>query len=403
MKQTDQIKTHETDTSQRLRPSIPRGLRDILPLEASERREIENRLRQVFSKWAYGEVITPAFEFYEILATEAGEAIKKEMFRFFDRDGRQLALRPEMTTPIARLAAQRLDLSAGPQRLYYLAGVFREEPAQRGQQREFFQAGIELAGAGGPAADAEVIAIMVESLLAAGLCDFQVGIGQAGFFREVLKSLGIASLDQKRLETAASERNMVGLKSILDELSLDQKTKETVAAILSLRGGAEVLELADDLVPSRAASAALSDLRATFTYLKTLGLEDRLILDMGIIRGFDYYTGIIFEAYCPQLGFPLGGGGRYDNLISEFGPSAPAAGFAIGVERLHIALNEQGGFSLQEPETYLVFSERPERALAAAATLRAEGKIAEAVLDRCDSAGAKKIGAKKNINHLVEV
>ena len=386
-----------------LRPAIPRGMRDILPVEAAERRFIEERLSDAFSGWGYGEVISPAFEFYKLLSTEAGEGIKREMFRFFDRDGRQLALRPEMTTPIARLAAQRLDRAAAPHRLYYMANVFREEPAQRGQQREFRQAGIELIGAGSEIADAEVVAIMIEALQGAGLDDFQVGIGQISFFKAIINTLDIDQSGRQSLINAASRRDLVGLGHLLNNTAIDSAAKNTIQEVLSLRGGIEVIDKAAALCPDAAVESGLNGLSRTFTSLQSLGMDERIIIDLGIIRGFDYYTGMIFEAYAPKLGFPLGGGGRYDNLLSDFGYPAAAAGFALEVERLHVALLEQSSARLLEPTAarYLVYSHRPGRALVAAAKLRADGKIAEVVLDPADAGEAGRVANLKGIDEII--
>lgn len=386
-----------------LRPTIPRGLRDILPDESYERRQLENQLRQTFAAWGYGEVITPIFEYYLILATEAGESLKKEMFRFFDSDRRQLALRPEMTIPISRLVAQRLDPESEPYRLYYVANVFREEPAHKGQAREFSQAGIELVGAGGPVADAEVIAVLVESLVKSGLKKFQIGLGHTGFFRAILKSLEINRQERRWLETAVSERDLVATRNFLDRLAITSKDKKALLKIISRRGGTEILDAAESLYPDPKFKDIIAGLRTTISCLNDLELENRLIIDLGIIRDFDYYTGMIFEVYCPELGFPLGGGGRYDNLLSEFGRRSPAAGFALDLDCLRVALIEQGQVNPRPREKYLVYSKRPEQALAKAAKLRAAGKIAESVLRPADAKLAQKIADARGITKLVGV
>jgi len=384
-------------------PTIPRGLRDILPDESYERRQLENKLRQTFTSWGYGEVITPTFEYYSTLATEAGESLRKEMFRFFDTDGQQLALRPEMTIPISRLFAQRLDPASLPYRLYYLANVFREEPAHRGQAREFSQAGIELVGAGGPVADAEVIAILIESLTNSGLKNFQIGLGHTGFFRAILESLDIDPQERRYIEAAVSKRDLVGIGKFIDNLTIAANDKQALLEILSLRGGIDILDKVEKLYPDPKFKDIIAELRLTISCLNELAPANRLLIDLGIIRDFDYYTGMIFEVYCQELGFPLGGGGRYDNLLSEFDRGSPAAGFALGLDRLHIALIEQGNAKTVPRERYLVYSKRPEQALAEAAKLRAAGKIAASVLRPADAKSAQKIAASKGITKLVGV
>ena len=325
------------------------------------------------------------------------------MLRLFDADGGQVALRPERTIAISRLVAQRLDPASEPYRLYYLAKVFREEPAHRGQAREFSQAGIELVGAGGPVADAEVVAILAESLTNSGLKNFQIGLGHTGFFRAILESLNMSMQERQYLETAVSERNLVEVKKFLERLTITDKDKRALIKILSLRGGPEVLDTAEKLYPGPGFKDIIAGLRTTINCLNDLELADRLIIDLGIIRDFDYYTGIIFEVYCPELGFPLGGGGRYDNLLSEFDRESAAAGFALGLDRLHIALIEQGNANPKSIERHLVYSKQPEAALTQAAKLRAAGKIAESVLRPADAKLAQKIAAGKGITNLVGV
>ena len=337
----DEPENNRIDSGGRRTPSIPEGLRDILPAEASRRRDLEGRLRGAFEGRGFGEVISPTFEFYDLLSVEAGPAIKRDMVRFMGSDGRLLALRPEMTTTIARVVAQRLEPEAGPHRLYYIANVFREEFSKQGQAREFWQAGIELVGgAGGPDTDAEVVVLFVEALDAAGLVDFQVGLGQIGFLAGALKALPVTEADRERLRSALDERSLVKYRAAVADLGLDDETAAKLLAIPTLRGGPDVFKAAAGLVIGDEAGAALDRLKEVWSGLDAAGLADRVVIDLGIWRTFDYYTGLVFEAYAPGLGVPLGGGGRYDNLLAEFGRPQPAAGFALGLERLQLALSQ---------------------------------------------------------------
>ncbi|MDP1809229.1 MAG: ATP phosphoribosyltransferase regulatory subunit [Actinomycetota bacterium] len=325
------------------RPSIPEGLRDILPAEAKARRDLEGRLRAAFEGRAFGEVISPTFEFYDLLSVEAGAAVKRDMVRFMGSDGRLLALRPEMTTTIARVVTQRLEPEAGPHRLYYIANVFREEFSKQGRAREFWQAGIELVGgAGGTDADTEVIALFVEALDAAGLAGFQVGLGQIGFLEGALRALPVTETDRERLRSALDGRSLVEYRAAVAALGLDDETVAKLLAIPTLRGGPDVFKAAAGLVIGDDARAALDRLQEIWSGLDAAGLADRVVIDLGIWRSFDYYTGLVFEAYAPGLGVPLGSGGRYDNLLAEFGRPQPAAGFALGLERIQLALSQPG-------------------------------------------------------------
>ena len=320
-------------------PTIPEGLRDILPAEAKVRRETEGRLRRAFEARGFGEVICPTFEFYDLLSVEAGSAIKRDMVRFMGSDGRLLALRPEMTTTIARVAAQRLDPAAGPHSLYYIANVFREDFSKQGRTREFWQAGVEvIGGAGGADEDIGIVSLFIEALAGAGLTDFQVGLGQTAFLDGAFKALSVSEADRVQLRSALAERSLVDYKSAVGGLELDDKTAAKLLAAPGLRGGAKVLEAAKELAIGDEALSALARLENIYAGLKSGGLVERAVIDLGLWRSFDYYTGLIFEAYAPGLGVPVGGGGRYDKLLSEFGRPAPAAGFAVGLERLQLAL-----------------------------------------------------------------
>lgn len=385
-----------------IKPAIPEGLRDIMPAEAGELRVLEKSLKNIFAGWSYGEVITPAFEFFRTLSTDAGDSIKNEMFRFFDGDGIQLALRPEMTIPIARLTSQRLKDVPGPHRLYYFSNVFRKEPSLMGQRREFFQAGTELIGAGGSVADAEVLAILIEALLDCGLDDFQVGIGQMALLRSIFGSLNINRSLQKKLEAAGSKGDLVSFKRLLFDSGADQGAKDLIEYVISLRGGPEVFDQLGTLTLSRESRSEIDELRSTIDILIEIGLGKRIIIDLGLIRDFDYYTGIIFEAYTPRLGLPLGGGGRYDNLLSDFGYPVPAAGFAVGIERLHLAVSDHFRPGSGK-KRLLIYSDDPKKAMVKAAVLRRENRICEIFLRPGDKASARDYAEAKNFDEIIEV
>ncbi len=386
-----------------MRPKIPRGLRDILPVEARERRDIERTLRELFYLWGYGEVISPTFEFYEQLATDAGESITGDMLRFFDRDTNLLALRPEMTIPIARLAAMRLKAIKGPHRLFYIANVFREELAQMGQSREFFQAGIELIDASGPQSDAEVLGLLISSLEKTGLKDFRIGVGQVAFLRSVFSSFNIPKALQKEMESTLAAKNIVGFKNLLARSEPGKTIKETLVNIVTLRGGLDALRNARELPLNEPSMATLEELIQTIDQLRSLGLEERILIDLGIVRDFDYYTGVIFEAYCPQLGSPLGGGGRYDNLLKDFDYPVSAAGFAFGIDRLHIALSVQNKDVIEDGKKILVYSNDHSKAMIKAESLRRDGQAAEVALMKMDSETLKKYATDRGFEEVIEV
>ncbi|TDB39591.1 MAG: ATP phosphoribosyltransferase regulatory subunit [Actinobacteria bacterium] len=325
-----------------MRPQTPRGFRDVLFQEAAEREAVSRAMGDVFAAWGYAPVETPVVEEYAVLAAGVGAAAERTAFRLFDLDGSLLALRPEMTVPIARVAASRLAEQPGPHRVRYVAPVFREHASLRGQARQFTQAGIEFVGAGGPVADAEVVSLAVEALEAAGLTAYTIGIGTVEVLRDLIAASGADGIWGGAVIAAAHQRNLVELERLASDPSVRPEVAAALMAAPRIRGGREALDQCRDLLVACGCTDTLRNLRETYRVLEGLGYADRVTVDFGIMRSFDYYTGFVLEAYAPGLGLPLGGGGRYDRLLATFGAPAPAAGFALGVERVMIALAEQG-------------------------------------------------------------
>ncbi|MCE5190733.1 MAG: ATP phosphoribosyltransferase regulatory subunit [Actinomycetia bacterium] len=356
-----------------MRPVTPRGFRDVLFQEAAEREAVLSAIGVVFGAWGYAPVETPVVEEYTVLAAGVGSAVDGTAFRLFDLDGNLLALRPEMTVPIARVAASRLAEEPGPHRVSYVAPVFREHASLRGQARQFTQAGIELVGTGGPEADAEVVALAVEALEAAGLESYMVGIGTAEVLRDLIDASQAGEDWGAAVIAAAHERNLVELDRLAAVPDVRPEVARALATAPRIRGGAEALEAAQALLVACGCGAALRSLRETYRVLEGLGYADRVTVDFGIMRSFDYYTGFVLEAYAPGLGLPLGGGGRYDRLLASFGAPAPAAGFALGLERVMIALAEQGRTPTVRGLDAVVGGEDAVAVFSAARALRAAG------------------------------
>ncbi|NLK50955.1 MAG: ATP phosphoribosyltransferase regulatory subunit [Syntrophomonadaceae bacterium] len=320
---------------------IPAGTRDLLPGEARRRRELEADLAKTFQRWNYQEVVTPTLEYYETLAVDLGEEVESELYRLLDRDGRLLVLRPDMTTPIARMVATRLRHYPLPLRLFYLANVFRYESPQTGRLREFGQAGVELIGKAGAEADAEIIALTVETLRVAGLRDFQLCLGEIQLINGVLEDLALPEAVVPSLKQALTRKDLVGLEELLLQNQVPAAKREMVMGIFRLQGGPSVLNEARQLTANKRAGAALDYLQQVWNCLVDLNVELSVHLDLGLVRGFEYYTGIVFEGYSANLGYPLCGGGRYDNLLGHYDYPCPATGFAVGLERLILALDGQ--------------------------------------------------------------
>jgi ATP phosphoribosyltransferase regulatory subunit len=319
---------------------IPAGTRDVLPSEASELRYLEDTIRGVFASFGYGEVMTPTLELESALEV-SGEQRFRRSFRLFDEQGEVLMLRQEMTTPIARLVATKMVDRPLPLRLCYFANSFRPTKPQRGRQSEFRQAGLELIGADSPAVDGEVLAALCVALESCGLDDYSIGLGEASFFQALLDEVGVDGEERGALFNTLADRDLVSFLQVVDDLDIDADDRQAIADVVSLRGGSEVLTTAQDLVRGTAMEAALKRLARTYYLVSRYGFGSRMLFDLGILRNFDYYTGIVFEVLSGDIGFPVGGGGRYNNLLERFGRPAPAVGFAIGLDRLHIAVSAQ--------------------------------------------------------------
>ena len=318
---------------------IPPGTRDVLPDEMRELRRLSRSLVDVFEQRGYGEVATPAIEYDEVLA-RGGARTSEGAYRFFDESGDLLALRSDMTVPIARLAASRFAGAEPPLRLCYLASAYRAVRPQRGQMREFAQAGVELVGADAPDGTAEVIEVLSAALDAVGLTRAVIGLGDADLYRQLLAELAVPEEPRDRILELLAAHDLVGLEDEVAALGLDSAARETLLRLPNLRGGSEVLEEARHL-GGAAVERATERLSATFRAAEARGVGPRINLDLGLLRDLGYYTGAILEVYDPALGHVLGGGGRYDELMGRFGRPLPAAGFALYLERVHVAQAEE--------------------------------------------------------------
>jgi ATP phosphoribosyltransferase regulatory subunit len=318
---------------------VPSGTRDVLPDETRELRAITDALRSVFEARGYGEIYTPALEYESVLETaEMAEA--SPAYRLFDETGTVLALRSDMTVPIARVASTRYSHAEPPLRFCYFAHCYRGVTPQRGQLRELLQAGVELIGAPAPGGTAEVLTLICDALDAVGLEGYRIGVGDAALYPRVMEELGVDSDLRRSAVRSLAMRDIVGLERELQGGGADAAAVEALLNLAQLRGG----DALERIPPAaREASGGLKDLIA----LLEQRVRERVIIDLGLVRNIGYYTGAVFEIYDPAVGTPIGGGGRYDDLLGRFGRSLPAVGFALGVDRLHAALaGEERGTGL---------------------------------------------------------
>lgn len=355
---------------------LPQGVADLFLEDAAGKRSLEQDVRALFARWGYGELIPPTFEYADTLASEAGTQLAEEMYRFVDRDGRTLALRPDLTIPTARVVGTRLFDQPLPLRLFYIGSVFRYERPQAGRQREFTQAGIELIGAGTPDADGEVLALTVEALRTAGLQGFQVALGQMAFFRGLLAEWQVAERQAEAvasLQSAIDRKNRADLESVLQRWPAPEALRRALLALPGLNGGPEILELGRSYCLNEHMRSALDWLRALEALLAAYGLAEVVSFDLGETRGMEYYTGITFKGYAPGLGFSVCSGGRYDDLVGHFGPAQPAVGCALWLDRLLLARQRQGRRPQPQPLDLLLAAGACPACVQAALALRKDG------------------------------
>ena len=310
---------------------IPSGTRDVLPDEMSELRAMTDRIRGVFTAAGYGEVYTPALE-YEQTFERANIGGARPAYRVFDEHGSVLVLRPDMTVPIARLVATRYAAAQPPLRFSYIAHAYRGVRPQRGQSRELLQAGVELVGAPGPAGTAELLGLLCAALDAAGLVNYRIGLGDASLYPSLLQALGVPSEARELILTELADGDFVGVDREVHALGLADADAGLLLRLARTRGGPEVLA---------GETPALHDVLGGLRELHGLlapEVAERIIFDLGLVRSLGYYTGAVFQVYDPAYGVPVGSGGRYDELLGSFGRPLAAVGFALNVERLHIAL-----------------------------------------------------------------
>nr|WP_154307532.1 ATP phosphoribosyltransferase regulatory subunit [Metabacillus lacus] len=351
----------------------PLGMRDTLPSLYETKRVTRSGLTEVIRKWGYQFLETPTLEFYETVGVQSA-ILDQQLFKLLDQQGHTLVLRPDMTAPIARIAASRLYNGKHPLRLAYAANVFRAQQREGGRPAEFEQVGIELIGDGTANADAEAIALMITSLKEAGLQSFKVAVGHIRFanalFEEVLGN-------QERADTAKRflyEKNYVGYREHVKSLPLSSIDQQRLLGLLQLRGGIETAEAAAGMTSTREGKEAVAEIHRLWEILEDYGLTDYVKLDFNLVSHMSYYTGILFEVYASDVGYPIGNGGRYDNLFQEFQTPAPATGFGLILDRVLEALGKQN--SETEKCFCVIYSpERRAEAIRHAISLREEGKL----------------------------
>ncbi|MBI2149189.1 MAG: ATP phosphoribosyltransferase regulatory subunit [Acidobacteria bacterium] len=337
---------------------IPPGTQILIGRAARRRRGLERAISSVFEGWSYEEIIPPIFDYYDVFAKGMGAGPEEQIYRFIDREGNILALRPEFTSLVAKTVATRLASSPKPIRLFYSGEVLRFEKPKGGRQREFAQIGIEHYGGAGKTADVEILLIAVETFQRLGVQDFQINLGSVDFFGGIVDRIELPPEQVAELKDFLNVKDQSGLDSLLQKLPLADRRKKILRALPHLTGGKSVIQEARELVKNSRSVEALDHLEEIYSIFEHLNLERRLTIDLAEIRGFDYYTGILFRAYVRDLGFEVALGGRYDGLPATFGEDLPAVGFAFSLDRLEqivtptLDVSENGSTSVQVDKSF---------------------------------------------------
>lgn len=319
----------------------PEGVRDLYESECEERFLIQDRIRNVFHTYGYRGIQTPSFEFFDIFNQERGSVASRHMFKFFDRDNNTMVLRPDFTPGIARCAAKYYENAKTPVRLCYTGSTFINNSSYQGRLKEMTQEGCELIGDSSVYADAELIALLIESILSSGLKDFQVEIGHIGFFQGLAAEAGLSKESEEKLRAVLRHKNLFLIDELLEGEQVSASVREAICRLPQIFGTAEILEKAKSLTGSAQALNAIAHLEEVYRLLTLYGVGQYVSFDLGVLSGLNYYTGMIFRAYTHDVGEPIAQGGRYDRLIGQFGSEKASIGFAITVDLLHQAIHRQ--------------------------------------------------------------
>ncbi len=373
----------------------PEGTQDVLPRQCADKMKIESAISEVFEGFGYEVVETPVLQFYDAFDTQSGKIQQEMMFKFFDAQGRILVLRPDITTCLARMVASKLDDGVYPKRLYYCGKVFRFIDEFASGQREFCQAGIELFGAKGDVADAEVIACAIESLFATGLERFQIEIGQVEFYKAVVSQAGLNEEEAETLRALIDKKDALAINEFVKNKNMEKGLAQLLEELPTLFGGIDVLNHLDRSLLNEQAINALDNLKNVYALLCSYGYEDYISIDLSLVQGINRYTGIIFKGITHGIGYSVCAGGRYDGLTGDFGTSLSAVGMAIGTDRLLTVLSRQNLLEPASGSEFLVTGTDTTLTYQVATALRDCGYRAQQALG-CESEKDLKDYAKAN-------
>ncbi len=321
--------------------STPEGVRDIYGLECERKHLIINKIEDVMHLYGNKDIETPTFEYFGIFNADKGSAPSNEMYKFFDRDNNTLVLRPDFTPSVARCIAKYFADEELPIRLCYKGKTFSSNERHHGKLSETTQIGCELINDDSSAADAETIACIIDSLKASGLENFMIEIGEVDYLKGIIEEAGLDSTVEDDIKDFIQIKNFFGLSEYISKLSIDDNTKNIFNNLSTMFGGLEILEKAEKLTSNPRSLEAVDRLRRVYTALSYYEYTDYVNFDLSMINGYDYYTGVVFSAYSYGTGNPIVKGGRYNNLLKQFGKDAPSIGFSIYIDELMNSLSRQ--------------------------------------------------------------
>lgn len=349
----------------------PMGMRDTFPHLYKMKKNIRTKVENEMGAWGYQFLETPTLEYDETVG-EASAILDQQLFKLLDQQGRTLVLRPDMTAPIARVAASKLLKDRNPLRLAYSANVFRAQQREGGRPAEFEQMGVELIGDSSVSADAETIALLVSSLKAAGLDDFTISIGHMEFVRQLFLQIVGTEERSQQLRRYLYDKNYVGYRKHVEALPLSSIDKQRLMQLLTIRGNGSSIEDARALLEGEQGTRPLAELQELMEILQDYNVQDYITIDVSLVSHMSYYTGVLFEVYADRVGYSLGNGGRYNHLLQKFGAEVGATGFGIRLDYLMEALSPQ---TSEEASALILFSsERRKEAMELANELRGKNQ-----------------------------
>jgi len=385
----------------------PVGVRDIYSNECEDKLFTEDKIHRLFKSYGYCDIQTPSFEFFDIFNKERGSVASKNMYKFFDREGNTLVLRPDMTPSIARAVTKYYADEEFPIRLCYLGNSFINNSEYQGKLKEFTQIGAELIGDNTSDADAEIIAMIIEALKSSGLKEFQIEIGNTGFLKGVAKKAGLSDGAMEELTELLENKKYFGLEELVERENVPEKQRNVILQFQKLVGTEEMLEYALSLVENDESVEAIKRLQKVYNILKIYGYEKYISFDLSMLDMYQYYTGIVFKGYTYGTGDAVVKGGRYDNLLEQFGKMAPAIGFAINVDSLMLSLMRQHIETDNKTEKkMIIYSEDDrEKAINKSEEMRSEGITVLLVRKRSNHSMEEyhKYAERSGVTDIIEI